>query len=129
MVSKKEKYWVLWPKYFDSGISLNKGRRVPRSLAVSSPKIEEISHAAKLAGLSPTTEGDKAHPSSWWDKQGRVLVPRKLPKTKTIKMVAEKLKDIHKAVPPQPAGATTQKGIPPKPGVKFKKIKKHKFKR
>jgi|GEM_PF-201512 len=126
MVSKKEKYWVLWPRYFDASVSQREGRRVPRSLAIPSPKLEDIAKAAKLAGFQTTTEEGKAHPATWWDKQGRLLIPRKFSKTKTLKMVGEKLKGL------QASGQTTklipseQKVQPHIPITKLKKIKKQK---
>jgi len=83
----------LWPAYFDSARSWSEGRRVPLNLAVINPSVDEISDAARRLGLEAIVEADKCYPSTWWRREGRVLIRKVkgLSKTKIIRMVAEEL--------------------------------------
>ena len=92
MVSREDKKLVIYPEYFDSGLSLKHGRKVSKKLAVQSPKLEDIAKAAKLAGLKPTIEENSAYPGKWWKKSGRILVPKKYKKRKVLIKIASKLK-------------------------------------
>jgi len=83
---------VLYPAYFDLKRTRQEGRRVPKSLAVDGPTTEEIETAAKVLGLAPQIEADRAFPVSHWRKEGRVLVKADYYKTSVIRKVAERLK-------------------------------------
>jgi signal recognition particle subunit SRP19 len=69
-------YWIIYPEYFDARRSKGDGRRVPRSLAVEAPSLEELAKACKLLGLEYIIEKDKRYPKNWYESQGRVLVKR-----------------------------------------------------
>ena len=43
---RKQDKMIIWPAYFDSTKTRRDGRRIPKSLAVPSPKILEIKDAA-----------------------------------------------------------------------------------
>lgn len=81
----------MWSNYFDSTKTRNDGRRVPRNLAVSSPKIEELQRAAKRLGLQPEVNLDAAHPSCPWRKTGFIVLPKTESKTETMKKIAKEL--------------------------------------
>jgi len=83
--------WVLWPLYFDADASRLEGRRVSKEMAVKNPTAEDILRAAGKMGLKAVKE-EKAHPSRWWRKEGRVLVEKKFRKMETIRRVAEIIK-------------------------------------
>ncbi|MEM0448959.1 MAG: signal recognition particle subunit SRP19/SEC65 family protein [Methanomassiliicoccales archaeon] len=87
----EEKAWVLWPEYFDVALSRAEGRKVRKELAVSSPTVEMISKACQSLGLEHKIEINKAYPSKWYDKKGRVLVERSMPKTLLLLKVGERL--------------------------------------
>jgi len=87
---KRDKF-VLWPVYFDSIKTKLEGRRVPKSLAVPAPKLEELQKAVKQAGLQPEVIADAGHPSSPWQKTGLVVVPKRDSKTQILRRVAEEL--------------------------------------
>ncbi len=91
MVSRGEEKYVIWPVYFDKSISRLSGRKVAKKYAVDKPNIEDISKAAKSLGLNPILEKDIAHPSRTWKKEGRVLVDKKMPKSKLLVQIANKL--------------------------------------
>lgn len=65
---------------------------MPRSLAVSSPKAEEVHSAAKALGLQSVIDPDRAHPTTPWQKEGRVLIQGNYVKVSVIRRVAEKMK-------------------------------------
>jgi signal recognition particle subunit SRP19 len=92
MAKAKDDMYILWPEYFDSNLSRDQGRRLPKSLCVPSPNSEELFSLAKKIGLSPVLEKDKSFPSRWMDPKGRIKVPKKHNKTRTMMMLAEKLK-------------------------------------
>lgn len=87
---------ILWPRYFDAKESRITGRRVPRKMAVKSPKVEEILEIAREAGYKIYVEPDKAHPSEWGSRGGRLVVEKRKPKTLIIRDIAARLK-VHRS--------------------------------
>ena len=77
---------MIWPVYIDSKKSRNEGRKVSMKYAVSSPKLTEISRAARKLNMNPKIEDDKSYPGSWWENSGRVIVEREIP-LKIIKII------------------------------------------
>ncbi|WP_336344467.1 signal recognition particle subunit SRP19 [Halalkalicoccus ordinarius] len=64
---------VIWPAYLDSEISRSKGRRVPESLAVPEPTVDEIAAAVQQVGYDAVIERDLTYPREY-EPRGRVLV-------------------------------------------------------
>jgi signal recognition particle subunit SRP19 len=91
-VAKKDKPMVLYPAYFDSGRSREEGRRVPRSMAIPGPRVEEVHQAAKAVGLQAIIDPDRSHPTTPFQKEGRVLIQGNYVKTSVIRKIAENLK-------------------------------------
>jgi len=83
---------VIWPVYLDASRSRSEGRIIARGAAVRTPELGEIEQAALELGLNPLVEADKAYPKSWWEVSGRVLVDKKGPKSRTARMLAERIK-------------------------------------
>jgi signal recognition particle subunit SRP19 len=88
---RKQNKIFLWPVYFDANKSRTDGRRIPKKLAVSAPKLEELQIAAKRLDLQPEVVSGAAHPSSPWRRTGLLVVPKKESKSKTLKRIAEEL--------------------------------------
>jgi len=65
---------VMWPAYFDAGLTRSEGRRVPLSLAVEDPTVDELAQAVGQVGYDAVVERDKAYPRRGWTTSGRVLV-------------------------------------------------------
>ena len=86
----------LWPTYFDTNKTRQEGRRVPKKLAISAPKLEELQIAAKRLGLQPTVISDAAHPSSPWQRSGLLVIPKKEPKGETLKKIAKELSKLRR---------------------------------
>ncbi|MGD9130091.1 MAG: signal recognition particle subunit SRP19/SEC65 family protein [Candidatus Bathyarchaeota archaeon] len=93
---RKQNKIFLWPVYFDASKTMADGRRVPKKLAVSAPKLEELQRAAKKVGLQTEVVSDAAHPSTPWRKTGLLVVPKKESKSKTLKMIAEQLSKLRR---------------------------------
>jgi signal recognition particle subunit SRP19 len=70
------------------------GRRVPKKLAIPSPKLEEIQKALKRIGLQPEIVPDAVHPRFPWQKTGLLIIPKKDSKAKTLRKIAKELLDI-----------------------------------
>ena len=64
---------VIWPAYLDSEVTRSKGRRVPESLAVPEPTVDEIAAAVQQVGYDAVIERDRTYPREY-DTRGRVLV-------------------------------------------------------
>jgi len=91
---RKQNEIVLWPVYFDSTKTRLEGRKIPRSLATPSPKLEEIRKAVERVGLQLKVVADAAHPSSPWQKTGLLVIPKKGSKAKSLQQIAKKLLEI-----------------------------------
>jgi signal recognition particle subunit SRP19 len=81
---KDENRTIIWPAYLDSKRTKSEGRKIPKKQSVSSPKIREISQAAKKLGLNPSVEKYKSYPPSWWEGSGRVIVDNKMTKQEIL---------------------------------------------
>ncbi len=82
---------IIWPAYFDLAKTRKNGRRVPKTLAVPSPKVEEVQEAARLLGLNPELTVAAGYPKTPWSKTGLVLVQKNAPKEQIIKKLARQL--------------------------------------
>jgi len=88
---RKQDKIILWPVYFDSTKTRGDGRRVPKSLAVPSPKILEIKEAVEKLGLSYEVVLDAGYPKTPWLKTGMLLVTKREAKEKVIRKIGEYL--------------------------------------
>jgi signal recognition particle subunit SRP19 len=82
---------IIWPIYFDCNKSREEGRRVPKNLAIISPKIFEIKEAADKIGLENEINLDAHFPKSPWAKTGKLIVEKKEAKEEIIKKLAKQL--------------------------------------
>ena len=100
---RKQDKAIIWPAYFDQTKTRKKGRRVPRSQAVPSPKIEELEEAARRLGLKPELTADVGYPKVPWLKAGLMKVEKKTAKEQIIKNIARQLVKARSAASPVPA--------------------------
>jgi signal recognition particle subunit SRP19 len=89
-VRKQEKA-IIWPVYFDLAKTRKEGRRVPKSLAVQSPKILEVQEATQRLSLEFEVVADKGYPKTPWAKTGMLLVEKKGSKEQIINRIAKQL--------------------------------------
>ena len=84
---------VVYPAYIDSCLSWREGRRVPKSIAVRNPSVEEIVKAANELGLNPIVE-EARYPRVWWKHRYRVVVDKKASKQEILRMIARKIMEL-----------------------------------
>lgn len=82
---------IVWPAYFDSARTRKDGRRVPKSLAVPSPRISEIKEAAEKLRLENELVPDRGYSRVPWAKSGTLLIKKNESKEKTLKRIAQQL--------------------------------------
>ena len=88
---RKQDKAIIWPAYFDQTKTRKNGRRVPKNMAVPSPKIEEIHEAAGKLGLKNEVVATTGYPKTPWQKTGSILVEKKSPKEQILKKLAKQL--------------------------------------
>jgi signal recognition particle subunit SRP19 len=82
---------IIWPVYFDCNKTRKDGRRVPKNMAVQSPKIAEIKEAADKLGLENEVNLEAHFPKAHWAKSGMMLVEKNEAKEKIIQKLAKQL--------------------------------------
>jgi signal recognition particle subunit SRP19 len=88
---------IIWPVYIDSNKSRSDGRKINKEDAVSSPKITEISRAARKLNLKPKVEDDKSYPGSWWENSGRIKIEREnISKNEILLKISETIKTLRR---------------------------------
>lgn len=92
---------MIWPIYFDVSKTRNEGRRVPKSLAVTSPKISELKESAEKAGLKCEVLDGASHPKIPWLKMGMLLVEKNCSKEEAVKKIAKQLLKIRSKATPK----------------------------
>ena len=88
---RKQDKAIIWPAYFDLTKTRMEGRRVPKSLAVQSPKILEVQEATQKLGLKFEVVADKGYSKAPWAKTGMILVEKKGSKEQIINRIAKQL--------------------------------------
>ena len=89
---------MIYPCYFDVKRSRRLGRRVPKSLAVQKPALDELKVIADVLKLVYEIDEEARHPAAWWDDNtGRLIVgqldqaDQKIEKAKIIPKFAKYL--------------------------------------
>jgi len=82
---------IIWPIYFDSNRTRKEGRRVPKSLAVQLPKIDEVKLAVDRLGLKNEVRLEAHFPKRPWAKTGMLLVEKREAKERIIQKIAKQL--------------------------------------
>lgn len=95
---RKQDKVIIWPVYFDANKTRLEGRRVPKNIAVPSPKITEIEEAATKLRIENELVPDKGYPKSPWHRPGMLLSEKKDSKEQVLKQIAKQiLKDRNEA--------------------------------
>ena len=92
-MQKKDKI-ILWPVYFDSAKTREEGRKIAKSYAIQSPRIEELEKAVQRLGLQSQTVTNVAHSKEPWRKTGLLVVPKEGSKTQIMQRIAKLLPSI-----------------------------------
>jgi len=93
---RKQKKILLWPVYLDSSRTRKEGRRVPKSVAVSNPSVEELKGASETLGLEPEVEIGRAHPAAPWQKTGRIWIASGWSKSQTLMKIAKEVASVRR---------------------------------
>ena len=88
---RKQDKAIIWPAYFDQAKTRKEGRRVPKNLAVQSPKIAEVTEAVAKLGLKHEVAAEAGYPRTPWAKTGMLLVEKQGSKEQVIKKIAKQL--------------------------------------
>lgn len=84
---------VIWLENLDSSKSREGGRKVPRSLAIDSPTLEEVERASLGLGLKVDSKERASRPGSWWERSGYVVVDRGgRPRSEILRSVAMEIR-------------------------------------
>ncbi|MGQ9538112.1 MAG: signal recognition particle subunit SRP19/SEC65 family protein [Candidatus Bathycorpusculaceae bacterium] len=94
MKMRKQDKLILWLTYFDSTKTRGEGRKVPKSLAVPSPKISELKEAVEKLGLEHELVPEASYPKTPWLKTGMLLVHKKETKNQIIRKIAKQLQKV-----------------------------------
>lgn len=81
---------ILYPCYFDATLDRSSGRRVPATLALKGPTLQDLERALKRERLPFRTE-EKHHPSHWPKREGRLIVAWAGSKEELLRRVAKGL--------------------------------------
>jgi len=88
---RKQDKAIIWPAYFDSKRTRQTGRRVPKTIAVHSPKISEIISAVSKIGFQYEVNLEVSYPKKPWMKTGSLLVEKKDSKEQLISEIGKEL--------------------------------------
>lgn len=83
---------IIWPAYIDSEKTKKEGRRISKKDAIPSPKLREISNAARKLKLNPEVENNKFYSRSWWESPGRVTIDKNMPKREILVKISNLIK-------------------------------------
>jgi len=84
--------FVLWPANIDSTKSRKEGRRIPKGLAVPSPRLEEIKQVASRLSLEGEFVPGKSRPGTWWERAGYAILPKKDTRTRLLRSLASEIR-------------------------------------
>ncbi|MHA1793112.1 MAG: signal recognition particle subunit SRP19/SEC65 family protein [Promethearchaeota archaeon] len=94
---------MIYPCYFDVRRSRRMGRRLPRSICVQKPMLDELKVIAEHLKLVFEVEPEAKHPASWWDDHnGRLLISKedregnKIIKAKIVRKFGKYLQAVKK---------------------------------
>jgi signal recognition particle subunit SRP19 len=82
---------IIWPVYFDLSRTRKMGRRISKSIAIKSPKINEIANAASKLGFQYQVIPEVSHPKKPWVNTGLLLIEKKFPKEQLLNKIAQQL--------------------------------------
>lgn len=77
MSNRSDNGFIIYPVYFDKTVSKNFGRRLNKKYCTEKPTVNQLSKAAKAAGIHHSLESEKAHSAQPWKKDGRLIVAKK----------------------------------------------------
>ena len=86
---------IIWPQYLDCSISRKYGRKIPLSLCINKPSVEDILNACKELNLYCEADLNAKYPRVWYYTKGRVIIEFDGKKIGLLKSLARVLKEFH----------------------------------
>lgn len=88
---------IVWPANLDSSKSRREGRKLTKAAGVQAPRLEEIGEAANRLSVEAEIVPAKSRPSTWWEKGGYVILPRKGVKAGVLRSLASEIRKARSA--------------------------------
>ena len=88
---------VVWPANVDSSKSRKEGRKLSKAAGVQAPRLEEINDASKRLSLEAEIVPAKSRPSTWWEKGGYAVLPKKGVKANLLRSLASEIRKARSA--------------------------------
>ena len=83
---------VIWPANLDSTKTRKSGRKIPKGLAVQSPRLDELDGAASTLSIEHEIIPAKGRPRTWWEKGGYLILNKSAPKSELIRSLASEVR-------------------------------------
>ena len=83
---------VIWPANLDSTKTRKSGRKLPKGQALQSPRLEELSEAAKTLSIDNEIIPGKSRPRSWWERGGYLIVDKSTRKSEVLRSIASEVR-------------------------------------
>lgn len=122
-ISMDEKYFRVYPLYFDAGVSISKGRKCPVEKSIQKPTFKEIKQALDLLGIKHEEEPEKIHPKETKEK-GRFKIFQKTSKREFIGTLVAKIKELREKATTRVKSSGNPLNLVPKSRKKAKKLAK-----
>ncbi|HUI85541.1 MAG TPA: signal recognition particle subunit SRP19/SEC65 family protein [Nitrososphaerales archaeon] len=90
--------YIVWLEYFNSELKRSQGRRVPLSLAIRTPKPEELQEACKRLNLQPALQAG-TYPSSGRRESAYVSIRKEKPKQALMLKIAKEISTVRARAP------------------------------
>jgi len=89
----------IWLSNIDSARSRVEGRKIAKGLAIKGPSLSEVTSAATHLNLDPESAETQYPKDQGKDNgtPGRILVEKKYPKTRTMKLICDEIRRIRQA--------------------------------
>lgn len=88
---------IVWLAYLDCRLSRRLGRRLPLNQCINDPSIDEVLQACRDLGLKCEEDREARYPRAWYMSIGRVFVDTTMPKTRLLRLLAEKIRQIRRS--------------------------------
>jgi len=95
-VRNRDKF-LFWTVYFDAAKPRSKGRKIPRSMGVPHPNVQEVAEAAKRLSLKYEVKPEAAHPTSPSEHVGFITTKKEGKKTTVMKSIAREIRSLRES--------------------------------
>ena len=83
---------VIWPANLDSTKTRRTGRKLTKTHAVQSPRLEELREAATTLSIEHELTSGKSRPNTWWEKGGYLIITKTTRKSELLRSLATEVR-------------------------------------